>query len=196
MRHSYRLAALSVLALAPSVAFAHSGMAPHDHAGLLGGLLHPLTGADHLAAMVAVGLWAAALGGRAIWAVPASFVGLLMAGAILGVAGVGLPAVEPMIAVSVVALGLAAAFSLRIPAAAAAALVGVFALFHGQAHGAEIPALGSPLLYGLGFALATIGLHGVGIALGFGLGRTRMNWVPRFAGHAIAAFGVLLLVAG
>lgn len=196
MRQPYRLAALSALAMAPAAAFAHPGTTPHDHAGFLAGVLHPLTGADHLAAMVAVGLWAAALGGRAIWAVPASFVGLLAIGAVLGVIGVTLPAVEPMIAVSVIALGLAVAFRLRVAAPAAAALVGVFAVFHGHAHGAEMPELASPLLYGLGFVLATAALHGAGIALGLGLGRTGAGWLPRVAGHGIAAFGVLLLVAG
>nr|WP_294527054.1 HupE/UreJ family protein [uncultured Rhodopila sp.] len=196
MRHAFRFAALSAFAMAPAAAFAHPGTAPHDHAGFLAGVLHPLTGADHLAAMVAVGLWAAALGGRAIWAVPASFVGLLAIGAVSGVSGIALPAVEPMIAVSVIALGLAVAFRLRVAAPAAAALVGVFAVFHGHAHGAEMPALASPLLYGLGFVLATAALHGAGIALGLGLGRTGAAWLPRIAGHGIAAFGALLLVAG
>lgn len=194
MRRILRPAAVAALALTPTFAFAHPDPVPHDHAGFLAGLLHPLTGADHLAAMVAVGLWAAALGGRAIWAVPLSFVGLLLAGAVAGAAGIAIPvAIEPMIAASVVVLGLAVVFSLRVPVAAAAALVGGFALFHGQAHGLEMPTLASPLLYGLGFVLATSALHGAGIALGYGLGRTRANWVPRLAGQAIAVFGLLLV---
>src|SRR3954447_14618714 len=102
-----RSAAVAALALAPTFAFAHPDIVPHDHAGFLAGLLHPLTGADHLAAMVAVGLWAAALGGRAIWAVPLSFGGLLTIGAIAGVAGIAISAaIEPMIAASVLVLGL------------------------------------------------------------------------------------------
>src|SRR3954471_4692601 len=103
IRRILRSTAVAALALAPTFAFAHPDIVPHDHAGFLAGLLHPLTGADHLAAMVAVGLWAAVLGERAIWAVPLSFVGLLIVGA---VAGFAVPtAIEPMIAASVVVLG-------------------------------------------------------------------------------------------
>jgi urease accessory protein len=182
-----RFAVFLTMLLIPSLALAHTGIASHEHAGFLAGLAHPLTGADHLAAMLAVGLWAVSLSGRALWLVPASFVALLAAGAVLGGFGLALPAVEPMIALSVVALGLAAAVRVQAPVAAAAALVGGFALFHGQAHGAEMPALASPLLYGAGFVVATAALHAAGIVLG------RTAWLGRTVGPAIAGYGLLLL---
>ena len=156
--------------------------------------MHPLSGLDHLAAMIAVGLWAAMLGGRAVWAVPASFVGMMVAGAALGLSGIQLPAVELMIGLSVVALGLVAALQLRVPTPVAAVVVAAFALFHGAAHGAEMPGFADPLLYGLGFVLATSLLHGVGLALGFGIARTSAaNWVIRAVGVAFAALGLSLL---
>lgn len=188
MTRSIRLAALA--ALAPTAALAHTGLVPHDHSALAAGFLHPFAGLDHLAAMVAVGLWAAVLGGRAMLAVPASFVALMVVGALLGADGIALPAVEAAIGLSVAALGLAAAARIRVPAAVAAALVGVFAVFHGHAHGAEMPA-GDVLAYGLGFVAATAALHGAGLLIGTRLG-TR---VPAMAGEAAAAFGLLLLVA-
>jgi urease accessory protein len=191
MTRSFRLAAFAALALAPAAALAHTGALPHDHGGFATGLLHPLSGADHLAAMVGVGLWAAVIGGRALWAVPASFVALLVAGALIGAAGWALPAVEPMIGLSVAALGLAAAMRITVPAGAAAALVGLFAVFHGHAHGAEMPAAADGLAYGLGFVAATAVLHGLGLVVGTRLGAR----VPRIAGEAVAAFGLLLLVA-
>lgn len=199
MKHMiHRLAALSAVAAVsvPSVALAHTGVTPHDHAGFVAGLLHPLTGADHIAAMVSVGVWAAAIGGRAIWIVPLSFVSLLTLGAVGGALGLPLPAVEPMIAISIIFLGLLLALHIRVPTPAAAALVGFFALFHGHAHGAEMPAFSAPIAYGLGFVAATIVLHACGIAAGLGLGQSGKGILPRLAGAAAAAFGAVLLVAG
>lgn len=191
-----RTAALAAgLALAPTLASAHVGAMAHDHGGLVAGFMHPLTGADHLAAMIAVGLWAAVLGGPALWAAPASFVLLMVGGALLGASGIGFPAVETMIALSVAALGLAAALKVKVPAGLAAAVVGAFALFHGAAHGAEMPAVGSGLAYGAGFVAATAALHGVGLVFGLRLARYRSGLLPRFAGEIVAAFGVLLLAA-
>jgi urease accessory protein len=183
-----RLAAVAALILSPTLAQAHPGL----HAdGLAAGALHPLTGLDHLLAMVAVGLWAASLGGAARWIAPAAFVGAMGVGAALGVGGVGFPGVEPLIAASVVGLGLAVAARLRVSAAAAAALVGVFALAHGHAHGVEMPAMASPLAYGLGFAAVTAGLH----AIGFGAGRLGPA-LARFAGAGVALAGVALAFGG
>jgi urease accessory protein len=191
MRSIVRLTALAAGVLAATGAQAHVGVEPHIHGDLIAGALHPLTGPDHIAAMVAVGLWAAALGGRAMWAVPAAFVSVLAFGAVLGVMGVALPAVEPMIAVSVIALGLLTAFAVRVPMPAAAALVGFFALFHGHAHGAEMPSMANPMLYGLGFVVATALLHGAGLGLGLVAGRTT-GVLARVAGAAVAVFGVVL----
>lgn len=188
------LAALMIVA-AGQGAFAHTGVAPHGH-GFVAGFAHPVFGLDHLAAMVAVGLWAARLGGRALWAVPAAFVTLLAGGAVVGASGLGLPAVEMVITASVVVLGLLAALGLRLPLAPAAALVAAFGVFHGHAHGAEMPALADPLAYGLGFAAATALLHAAGLGLGLMLPRTGAAWAPRLAGAAIAAFGVALPLLG
>lgn len=145
-------------------AAAHPG-----HAGdamFLQGLLHPLTGIDHLLTMLAVGVWAAQNGGRAIWLLPTAFIAMLSGGAVLGMAGIGLPAVEAGIAASVAVLGLLVLLNKRVPVAAAAILVGAFAVLHGHAHGTEMPQAANPLLYGLGFVLSTAMLHGIGIAIG------------------------------
>lgn len=155
------LSALATLAL-PAAALAHTGHA--EGAGFLHGLDHPLGGADHVLAMVAVGFWAAQTGGRAVWALPAAFIGAMLAAGALGMAGVAFPAVEPGIVGSVIALGLLVALRPRLPLGAAAALTAAFAAFHGYAHGAEMPAAADPMLYGLGFSLATALLHAAGVA--------------------------------
>ncbi len=170
-RTALRIAAVS-LALVPTVAFAHPG---HEGPGLAAGFLHPLGGVDHIIAMVAVGLLAARLGGRALWLVPASFVGTMT------VAGLGLPYVETGIALSVVVLGAVAAFGVAMPVAAAMGLVAFFAVFHGYAHGAEMPETASGLAYGAGFVAATALLHGVGIGLGLMIGRVGRSAVRRAA---------------
>src|SRR4051794_25073867 len=143
--------ALPVAALLISVASAaqaHTGIG--DTAGFAHGFAHPLGGIDHVVVMVAVGLFAARLGGRALWLVPLSFVSVMIAGGALGMAGIDVPFVEFGIGLSVVVLGLAVAFGLHLPTAAAMALVGVFAIFHGHAHGAEMPESASGLIYGAG----------------------------------------------
>lgn len=176
--------------LSPTLAFAHTGIgATH---GLAHGFEHPVGGLDHVLAMVAVGLFAATLGGRAIWAVPASFVAMMAAGGFIGMQGVDLPFVEIGIALSVIVLGLAVALRISLPTAAAMALVGFFAIFHGHAHGAEAPADASGLAYALGFMLATALLHGAGLALGFGLGRAG----ERSSGLALRASGGAMALAG
>jgi urease accessory protein len=182
------------LVLAPGAAFAHVGAEPHVHTAFASGFLHPLTGTDHLAAMVTVGLWAAVLGGRARIAVPAAFLGLLAVGAGLGIAGIALPAVETAIVASVILLGLATAFGLKVPTPVAALLVGTFALFHGAAHGAEMPAFAGPLAYGAGFLAATAALHGAGLLAARIVAGADPRLV-RLAGAGVAALG-LALAAG
>jgi urease accessory protein len=145
----------------PAVAHAHT-VGAHD-AGFVHGFSHPLGGWDHLLAMVAVGLWAAQRGGKALWALPTAFVGAMIGGGLLGMAGVTLPAVELGIALSVVTLGGLIALQARLPLLASVGTVALFALFHGHAHGVEMPEAAAPLLYGAGFALATALLHGAGV---------------------------------
>lgn len=159
------LVAASVLAVTSQAAQAHVGVG--HTSGIAQGFGHPIGGLDHVLAMIMVGVLAAQLGGRAMWLVPASFVTVMVLGGVVGTAGIGLPFVELGIGLSVVALGAVVAFGLRIAMVAAMAVVGFFAMFHGYAHGAEMPATGSGLGYGAGFVLATAALHALG--LGFGL---------------------------
>ena len=172
-----------------SAAFAHIG----GHAGgFTNGLAHPFYGLDHVLAMIAVGLWASQLGRPALWLLPLTFPVVMIAGALVGWSGVSFPWFEIGIAGTVIALGAMIAFALRPPVVASAALIGLFALFHGFEHGATLPAHGTPLLYGAGFVLATLVLHGVGLGLGL---FARYPLALRTAGGAIAAVGVLLLIA-
>ena len=192
-RLSAPIAAFAV-ALAPAIASAHTGIGATT--GFLHGFWHPIGGIDHVLAMVAVGLFAAQLGGRALWAVPATFVAIMAAGGTLGMAGVALPAVEVGIALSVLVLGLVVLAGRRWPLGLAMALVAVFAVFHGHAHGSEMPVDASGLSYGLGFMLATALLHLAGIGLGIGLGRlaaTEGGRLIQASGAAIALAGVVLL---
>ena len=170
-RIALRIAA-AFLALAPTVAFAHPG---HEGASLVSGFTHPLGGFDHIIAMVAVGLLAARLGGRALWLVPASFITAMAVASLAGSAGLGLPYMEAGIAVSVVVLGAVVAFGVAMPVAAAVGLVTFFAIFHGYAHGIEMPETMSGFAYGVGFVTATAVLHGIGIGLGLAIagGRAR-----------------------
>jgi urease accessory protein len=183
---------MAVAAVASTVtAHAHSG-AGHP-AGYLDGFVHPLAGVDHLAAMLAVGLWAAQCGGRARWLLPLSFLGVISIGGLLGGAGMPLPFVESAIAASVLVLGLAIAASVVSASAVGAVLVGLFALFHGHAHGTEIPAAFSVAGYAAGFISGTALLHGLGLGLGM-LAReaARPMWL-RYTGAGIAMLGLFLL---
>jgi urease accessory protein len=151
-----------------------------------------LLGLDHLLAMLAIGLWAVQLGGRAVWIVPAAFVSVMALGGALGMTGANIPLVEQGILASVLILGLLVAAAVRLPLVASVAVVALFSLFHGFAHGAEMPASSQGLLYGAGFALATALLHASGIAAGVLTGRlSQSEWI-RAAGGAIAAAAVLL----
>ena len=193
-RTTLRAALVAAATLLPNAAWAHPG---HDASvGFVHGLVHPVTGLDHVLAMVAVGLFAAQLGGRALWAVPLSFVSVMALGGVLGMAGVGVPFVEAGIAISVIALGLAVALQWKAPVAAATALVGLFAVFHGHAHGAEMPVDAFGLEYGLGFLLATAVLHVLGIGLAFSIARFGQVATPRtirIGGAAMAVAGVGIL---
>ena len=182
--------AFVVLAIA-KVAEAHTYGA--TGAGLAEGFGHPLGGPDHLLAMIAVGLWAVQIGGRAIWLVPISFVVMMAFGGLAGMAGIPVPMVELGIAGSVLVLGSLVALSSRMPVWLGMAVVGLFAIFHGHAHGTEMPQAASATLYALGFVLATGLLHAVGIAAG-GFGREGLPArLVRFSGATIAAVGVYLL---
>jgi len=191
------LIALSILAAATMPAFAH--LDPSEHGSFAAGFSHPLFGLDHILAMVAVGLWAAMQGGRAVWIVPAAFVGTMAVGFAAAIAGVPLPFVEPVILASVVVIGLLAAVGLGVPTSLAMVMVGFFAFFHGHAHGGELGSAGA-LSFGAGFAIATAALHAAGIALGLGLGRLfggkAGHLAARLAGGATALGGLWLAVAG
>jgi urease accessory protein len=178
-----------VFAFIPSLAFGHVGVGEPD--GIARGFMHPVGGVDHVLAMVAVGLLAAHLGGRALWLVPLSFVAMMAFGGALGMAGVALPYVEVGIGLSVVVLGAALALAANPPVAVAMALVGFFAIFHGHAHGAEMPDTASGLAYAVGFIVATLLLHAIGIGAGLLIGRERR--ITQVTGSAMALAGVAIL---
>jgi len=190
---AFSLRALGMLAI-PCVALAHPG---HEHLSndmFSMGVIHPLTGLDHLFAMFAVGLWAALTHRsvrEAIWT-PLSFLCWLLIGALLGVMGVSLPAIEPMILASLFVLGLLVISRVSLPRWASVALVGFFAVFHGIAHGSELPVDGSAVAFFGGFMLTTLILHMIGLATGFKL-KNHNVWLTRAAGAGIAAYGFLLL---
>jgi urease accessory protein len=154
--------------------------------------MHPLSGLDHMTVMIAVGLWAALKGGKAIAAWPLAFVGIMLAGGALGMLQVPVPFVEPGILASVVALGLIVALAVDLPVSAGVAIIGLFALFHGHAHGTEVPENAGGLGYLAGFAVATALLHAAGIAAGLGLG-IGFPGLARAAGGACAAVGAGLV---
>jgi urease accessory protein len=189
-----RLALLAALFLGPALAQAHPGLPGHTH-GFACGLAHPFSGLDHLCAMVAVGLWAAQRGGRALWLVPSAFVSVMILGGVLGMAAVPLPFAEAGIVASVLVLGVLVAAAIRLPLPAGAGLVGVFALCHGYAHGAEMPDSASGLAYGLGFIAATAGLHLLGIGFGLLAQRFGSARLVHCAGAAVAEFGVCLCLS-
>lgn len=183
-----RLSLSAILFLAAAMpAYAHVGIGTTS--SFTAGFMHPLSGLDHMTVMIAVGLWAALKGGRAIWAWPAAFVGVMLGGAALGMAHVPVPFVEPGILASVVALGLLVALAIDLPVSAGVAIIGLFALFHGHAHGTEVPENAGGLEYMAGFAVATALLHATGIAAGLSLG-LRFRGLARVAGAACAAIGV------
>ncbi len=185
-------AATLTLALATTPALAHEGAAGVA-GGFIAGLQHPLFGPDHLVAMVAVGLWGAFLGRPAIWVLPIAFPLVMAFGGALGVAGVPLPQVETGIALSAVVLGAVVALALKPPLWVAGLVVAAFAIFHGHAHGTELPSAANPLSYSAGFVISTGLLHLAGIALGFLASGEAGRIAVRGAGAAIALAGVYFL---
>ena len=186
-----RLCLSAILLLAASIpAYAHVGIGTTS--SFTAGFIHPLSGLDHMTVMIAVGLWAALKGGKAVLAWPAAFVGVMLVGGALGMLHMPLPFVEPGILASVVALGLLVALAVDLPVSAGVAIIGLFALFHGHAHGTEVPENAGGLEYMAGFAIATAALHVTGIAAGLGLG-IRFRGLARAAGAACAAVGLGLV---
>lgn len=193
MKHAFvtTLFLLLLFVSGPAAAHTEVGIA----GGLLSGFFHPLTGLDHLVAMVAVGLWGAQLGAPGIWVLPICFPTVMAVGGLLGIIGVPLPLTELVIAASALVLGAAVAAALRVPFWAAAVVVGVFAVFHGYAHGLELPSAANPLAYGIGFVVATGMLHALGILIGV-LTRWRTGaQAVRVLGVAIAGLGGLFLIS-
>ncbi|MBS8261278.1 protein hupE [Roseibium polysiphoniae] len=193
-----RFAAAAAFLLLSSPAHAH--LDPATHGSFAAGFTHPVFGLDHVLAMIAVGLWAALIGGKAIWALPSAFVGLMIAGFGLSLLGVHVPMVEPVILASVVALGALVALAARFALLPSALLVGVFGFFHGHAHGGEIGGAGE-LGYAAGFVAATALLHAAGVLIGYGakvgLGpeTRRGELATRFLGGVTALCGLALMAA-
>lgn len=187
------LTALCAICLLPISALAHTGTG--QSTGFSAGFIHPAGGTDHLLAMLAVGLWAAQMGGRAAWAVPGTFVSMMIAGGVLGMSGVHMPYMEAGIVVSVLVLGVLIAGAFKLPLVISGMVVGIFAVFHGHAHGAEMPIAVGAVSYSAGFALATALLHAAGILAGTGLRKLNIEKITRFAGGAIALGGIYLAVS-
>ncbi len=192
LRATVALCGLSLLAGTPASA--------HDEldtgVGFLTGLLHPALGFDHLLAMLSVGILSVQIGARAIWYVPATFVLAMIFGGYLGIAGVPVPLVEVGIALSVLALGAALAAENYVPAGAAVCCVGIFGIFHGHAHGTEMPLIANPWVYGLGFVIGTATIHLAGVLIGFAFRRiSNGRGLMRFLGAGIAGIGSYILFA-
>ncbi len=182
---------IAIFLLSP--AYAHTDVASLQ-GGFINGFMHPILGLDHVVAMVAVGLWGAFLGKPAIWVLPVVFPLVMALGGALGVAGVEIPYIETGIALSGIVIGLAVLFMVRPPIWIAAIIVGAFAIFHGHAHGTELPSSANPLIYSIGFVTGTGLLHLGGIAIGE---LTRWTWgemMVRAAGGIIALIGLAFLL--
>jgi urease accessory protein len=185
------LIAITALTLAPSLALAHLGAdADHTHgSGFSAGLMHPFSGLDHLCAMLAVGLWSALTArARQLWIAPTAFAGVLGLGALAGMSGLGMAGIEPVVAASLLVLGLLVSTRIQLPPVAGAALVGLFAAFHGFAHGTELQ--GMQALAGM--LLGTVSLHLIGISLGLGLKRLTPIWSQALGGGIVVTGAVLL----
>lgn len=178
--------------LTPAIAQAHEA----GHAGgFISGLSHPVLGLDHLLAMLSVGILSAQMGGRAIWSVPSAFVGVMLIGGLMGMYGLPFFSVELGIAVSVLVLGIALAAEKKMPTALAMLAVGFFALFHGHAHGTEMPEIASPALYALGFISGTAAIHAAGVLVGV-IAKTYPSGphLLRYIGAGIAGIGFHLII--
>lgn len=195
MKSIFKSGALALAAAAlPAVAYAHTGIG--ETAGFVHGFSHPISGLDHILAMIMVGILAFQLGGRAVWAVPTTFVLVMALGGALGIAGINVPLVEIGIALSVIVLGTIVALNIRASTAVAMGIVGLFAIFHGHAHGAEMPENAGGAAYAAGFMIATALLHMAGLGLGFLIarfGERQGAFVIRTAGSLAAVAGVGIL---
>jgi urease accessory protein len=160
--------------------------------GFSNGFFHPLSGLDHILAMLAVGIWAAQMGGKAKWIIPITFVGIMSVGGMLGMNNISLPFAEIGILVSVVVLGVLILAGVRLPMLVSSILVGVFALCHGHTHGTELPAAASGVMYAIGFALTTIVLHLSGIGFGTAVTKIANEKIVKFSGAVIALMGLIL----
>ncbi|MDV3237711.1 MAG: HupE/UreJ family protein [Gammaproteobacteria bacterium] len=194
MRMFDKVLMLTGLMLTAPMAGAHTFGA--EGAGFASGLVHPLLGPDHLFALLGAGLWAGWLGGRARYLLPGGFLAGMLGGALLAWGGVGLPWVEPMIALSVLLFGLLAATAARPPAVAGGAVLFVFALFHGHAHGTELPQTADPALYVLGFLLASAAVQLAAARIAVSLRGGRLSTLVRVTGGAVAALGGGWLIGG
>lgn len=176
----------------PNLVLAHDML---QSGGFMSGLSHPVLGFDHLLAMICVGILSAQMGGRAIWLVPSTFMSVMLLGGVLGMQGIALFSVELGIAFSVFALGVALAADKRFPSGLAMMLVGFFAVFHGHAHGTEMPRLATPMLYALGFVAGTAGIHIAGVLIGLFSKKTQ-HGAPllRYLGAGIAGLGFYLVI--
>lgn len=181
----------ALLALTASPAFAHVGGG--STASFVAGFAHPLSGVDHIAVMIAVGLWAALKGGRALWMWPATFVGVMLIGGALGLAHVRLPYLEPALLASVVTLGILVALAIDLPVWAGALVIGAFAVFHGHAHGSEVAGTTSAAEYMAGFAMATASLHALGMGFALLINRVYARALIRAAGLACVLVGAGLI---
>ena len=185
------LATVGILTFLPSISYAHEG----SGGGFMAGLTHPVLGFDHLLAMLSVGILSAQMGGRAIWRVPLTFVLVMLGGGVLGINGVPMISVELGIAFSVLALGVAIALERKLPTLLAMVFVGFFAIFHGHAHGTEMPSLSKPLFYACGFVVGTAGIHVAGVLVGIIAERLKDGGqLLRYAGAGIAGVGFHLIV--
>jgi len=184
---------LAVVMVAEASLLAHTGHG--SVSGFSAGFGHPIGGADHILAMIAVGLWAAQMGGRALWAVPLSFVLMMVAGAAMGIQGIQVPFIEEGILASVLVLGGLIGFGVKMPVVFSSAIVGLFAIFHGTAHGAEMPLNAGSVEYAAGFVLATAMLHIGGIAIGFAMHKFAESKASRVAGGVIAVSGLALILS-
>lgn len=193
-------AALGLLSVTALCALAMPGLAEAhiiqgETGGFLHGFEHPLSGLDHLLAMFCVGLWGAQMGGRSVWTMPIAFPLIMVVGGLLGIAGVPIVGIETGIALSIIVLGAAIAFRWHPPSIVALALIAVFAICHGYAHGAELPAATDPADYAIGFVVATGLIHIAGIAVGLLFQRIREGQLSRALGGLIGIGGIYFLVA-
>ncbi len=191
----YLVSAIAITLLIPNLANAHTGVG--NTSGYWHGFTHPISGLDHILAMVAVGLWAAQMGGKALWMVPSAFLVALSGSSVMGHFGLPLPGVEQGILASDLILGLLLLFAARLPLALSTGIVGILAIFHGYAHGAEMPETASGLAYGFGFITSTALLHLTGMGVGLAIDRERpklQQLLFRLGGGAVVMGAVYILV--